>query len=182
MYSELYAAWQQEVKNDELQPLSPDFYVRTSDYLRRIKEESRLLDKKTPKSILLEKELQNVKRIINMLISVRYQKLVKIISENQKLPTDSLTAEEAKVSVGFLPFAEAYQGFEKSLLQGQELKVALEIPHKRVTLRFIKAIPGVIGSDMKTYGPFMAEDVASLPVENAKILVKQGLAEVIEVS
>jgi DNA replication initiation complex subunit (GINS family) len=35
---------------------------------------------------------------------------------------------------------------------------------------------------MKTYGPFKAEDVASLPVENVKILVKQGLAEKIEVN
>jgi DNA replication factor GINS len=182
MYSELYAAWQQEVKNAELQPLPSDFFARSSNYLRRIKEESRLLDKKTTKAVLLEKELQNVKQVINMLISVRYQKLVKIISENQNIPTDDLTAEEAKVCVGFLPFAETYQGFAKSLLQGQELKVASEMPHKRVALRFIKAIPGVIGSDMKTYGPFMAEDVASLPVENAKILVKQGLAEVVEVS
>jgi DNA replication initiation complex subunit (GINS family) len=35
---------------------------------------------------------------------------------------------------------------------------------------------------MKAYGPFVVEDVASLPVENAKILVKQGFAEVVEVS
>ena len=89
MYGELYAAWEQEVKNAELQPLPPDFYARTSDYLRRIKEESRLLDKKTTKAVLLEKELQNVKQIINMLLSARYTKLVMIISENQKIPTAS---------------------------------------------------------------------------------------------
>src|SRR4030067_1240900 len=124
MYSELYAAWQQEVKNAELQPLPQDFYARTSDYLRRIKEESRLLDKKTPKAVLLEKELQNVKQIINMLLSARYTKLVMIISENQKIPTASLTAKEAKAPVGFLPFPESSQGLAKSLLQGQELKVA----------------------------------------------------------
>ena len=35
---------------------------------------------------------------------------------------------------------------------------------------------------MDTYGPFKAEDIASLPVENAKILSKQGLAELVEVS
>ena len=39
-----------------------------------------------------------------------------------------------------------------------------------------------MGLDMKTYGPFMVEDVASLPVENAKMLVKQGLAVLVEVS
>jgi DNA replication initiation complex subunit (GINS family) len=33
---------------------------------------------------------------------------------------------------------------------------------------------------MKTYGPFKVEDVASLPIENAKVLIKQGLAEKVE--
>jgi DNA replication initiation complex subunit (GINS family) len=33
---------------------------------------------------------------------------------------------------------------------------------------------------MKTYGPFKPEDVASLPQENAKILVKQGVAVEVE--
>ena len=49
-------------------------------------------------------------------------------------------------------------------------------------LRFLKAIPSIIGADMKTYGPFAAEDVASVPADNAKILVKQGLAVVVDVS
>ena len=35
---------------------------------------------------------------------------------------------------------------------------------------------------MKPYGPFKVEDVASLPANNAKILVKQGLAVLVEVS
>ena len=34
---------------------------------------------------------------------------------------------------------------------------------------------------MKTYGPFLAEDVGSVPVENAQILIKRGLAEAVEV-
>jgi DNA replication factor GINS len=51
-----------------------------------------------------------------------------------------------------------------------------------VVLRFLKDVPALIGSDMKTYGPFEAEDVATLPSENAKILVKQGLAEKVEAS
>jgi DNA replication initiation complex subunit (GINS family) len=70
----------------------------------------------------------------------------------------------------------------KNLLQGQVSKVDVEKAHKRVALRFVKAVPAVIGADMNTYGPFKVEDVASLPVENAKILVKQGFAEVVEVS
>ncbi len=54
--------------------------------------------------------------------------------------------------------------------------------HKRSTIRFLKGIPAIMGADMKSYGPFVAEDVASLPPQNAQILVKQGLAVLVEVS
>jgi DNA replication initiation complex subunit (GINS family) len=93
-----------------------------------------------------------------------------------------LTVEEAKMCESFVTFTGTYQKFAKSLMQGQTAKVEAEVNHKRMTLRFAKSIPAIIGADMKTYGPFMVEDVASLPVENAKILVKQGLAVLVEVS
>jgi DNA replication initiation complex subunit (GINS family) len=181
VYDELYSAWQREIEDTALGRLSLDFYARIADYLRRIKEETRMLDKKTVKAGLLERELRNVKRMLQELVWARYRKLVKIFSVGQKAPSNLLTVEEAKVCESVLPFAEAYQKFVKNLLQGQVSKVDIEKAHKRVALRFLKDVPAIIGSDMKTYGPFMVEDVASLPVENAKILVKQNLAEVVEV-
>ncbi|MEM3703874.1 MAG: hypothetical protein QXX79_05615, partial [Candidatus Bathyarchaeia archaeon] len=57
-----------------------------------------------------------------------------------------------------------------------------EISHKTVVLRFLGEVPEIVGLDMKIYGPYRPQDVASMPVENAKILVKQGLAEKVEVS
>ena len=63
--------------------------------------------------------------------------------------------------------------------QPNEEKAIVEI-RKKVVLRFLQDIPAIIGSDMKTYGPFLAEDVGSLPDENAKILVRQGLAKLVE--
>jgi DNA replication initiation complex subunit (GINS family) len=182
MYNELYSAWQRELENPALQPLPPDFYAKTSDYLRSIKEETRMLDKKTVKANLMENEMRNAKRMIKELTWMRYKKLVKTIGSSQRTPSDLITAEEAKISEGFLAFTETYRSFAKSLLQGQPLKLDSEKPRKRVILRFIKAIPAVIGRDMQTYGPFMVEDVASLPVENAKILVKQGLAVEVDAS
>jgi DNA replication initiation complex subunit (GINS family) len=153
-----------------------------ADYLRRIKEENRMLDKKTVKANLVEHELRHAKRMLRELIWARYRKLIRIIAENQKVPSDLLAVEEAKMCESFLAFTEAYQRFAKNLLQGQALKAGVEKAHRRVALRFVKPIPAVIGADMKTYGPFAVEDVASLPVENAKVLVKQGLAVLVEVS
>jgi len=182
MYDELYAAWQREIENAELQPLSADFYARVAEYLRRIREENSAADQKTVKKSLLESELRNVNRIIKELLRARYKKLMRKVTSTQKLPSDMLTTEESEIFTGFLSFTQAYRHFIKNLVQGQPIPEKEDAPHKRVALRFLKPVPAIIGSDMKTYGPFAAEDVASVPVENAKILTKQGFAEPVEVS
>jgi DNA replication factor GINS len=186
MYDELYAAWRFELENTELGRLSPDFYARAADYLRRIKEENRMLDKKTVKASLLEHEQERVKRLLQELIWARYKKLVALITESQKIPAGLLAVEEESMCTIFFSFAESYQKFAEKLLRGQVpnqvSKIDIKKARKRVALRFIKNIPAIIGADMKTYGPFIAEDVASVPLENAKILIKQGLAELVEFS
>jgi len=182
MYNELYEIWKQELENTEVQKLPPEFYSRMANYLRRLKEESRMLDKRTVKANLLKGEMRNVRRMLCELIQVRYKKLVKKASKGQKVSQDFLTTEEEKIYAGVFPLAEACQSFVKNLLEGHILKIDVKQEQKRVVLRFLKEIPAIIGADMGTYGPFKVEDVASLPVENAKILVKQGLAERVEVS
>jgi len=186
VYNEVFEAWRFEVENAELGGLPPDFYARVAEYVQRIREESRMLDKKAVKVGLLGRELEYVQRMVGELVWARYNKLVRLVTESQKVPSELLTVEEVTLCSGFLSFVEAYHAFVKKLVQGQVLEVAVadkaHQPHKRVALRFLKAIPAVVGADMKTYGPFLAEDVASLPVENAKLLVKRGLAEPIEFS
>lgn len=180
MYDELYEAWKRELENVELGRLPSDFYVRIADYLRRLKEESRMLDKRAVRASLLKGEVRNVKQMTTELIQTRYRKFVGKAARGEKIPPDVLTAEEAKVYTGVSTFAEAYRSFAEKILHGQLSKVDVEQKRKRAVLRFLKDVPAIIGADMKTYGPFKVEDVASLPTENAKILVKQGLAERVE--
>ena len=189
MYDELYAAWRLEIENGELGSLPSDFYARLVDYVRHIKEENTMSEAKGVKTTLLERELTNAIHMAKELVLTRYRKIVKMIVAGRKVPADSLTSEEQRFYDGVAPSAEAFGKFSAGLLQGQLVNIkveataqAAEAPavHKRVTLRFLKPVPSIIGADMKNYGPFLVEDVASVPVENAKILVKQGLAKAIE--
>ncbi|MCL2134462.1 MAG: hypothetical protein FWH37_02750 [Candidatus Bathyarchaeota archaeon] len=181
MYDELYQVWQYEVTESTLSILSRDFYERVTRYLRKINEENNLTDNKTLKIVLLEKEAVNVKRMLGELLWARYKKLVKLTTKTQKLSIDVLALEEIQIFESFVPFTEAYQKFAKSLLQEQTSKSRQE-PRKRITLRFSKDIPQIVGADMKPYGPFIVEDLASLPVQNAKIFVKQNLAVIVDVT
>jgi len=180
MYKELNEVWKRELESDELENLSPDFYSRIADYLRRLKEESRMLDKRTVKATLLKQEMQNVKRMFHDLIHTRYKKLIRKAAKGEKIQSNVLTVEEEKIYAGFSSLAETYWSFAKNILRGYVPKVDVEQEHKRAVLRFLKDVPAIIGADMKTYGPFKVEDVASLPIENAKVLIKQGLAEKVE--
>jgi DNA replication factor GINS len=180
MYDELYAAWKLELENVELEKLPPEFYSRAAEYMRRLREESRMLDKRTLKTSLLEKEMRNAKRMVHELIQTRYRKIMKKMAKGEEIPPDFFTPEEKTVYSRLSPLAETVQDFAKEVIRGHTPKVRTEAEQRRATLRFLKDVPAIIGADMKTYGPFKAEDVASLPVENTKILKKQGLAENVE--
>jgi DNA replication factor GINS len=181
LYNELYEAWKREVESGELEKLQPDIYSRIADYVKRLKEEGRMLDKKTVKAKLLEVEMRNVKRMIHELVQTRYKKMVGKLVQGEGLRFDVLTAEERKLYGGVLPLAEAYPNLIEGILHGKLQKEGVETKHNRAVLRFLKDVPAIVGSDMKTYGPFQAEDVATLPTGNAKILIKRGVAEKAEV-
>ena len=187
MYDELYASWRMEIENGDLGSLPADFYVRAADYLRQIIEENKMIDKKSLKTNLLEHELKNAQRMAQELISARYRKILKMFLTGHKVMIESLANEEVQLYSGVSPSTSAYSKFVEGIVQGKLVKLEIEVTpqtpevvRSRVTLRFIKPVPSIIGSDMKTYGPFLVEDVASVPVENGKILVKQGLAKVID--
>ena len=47
---------------------------------------------------------------------------------------------------------------------------------RAIVIRFLKPIDQIIGSDLQKYGPFDAEDVATLPFENALALINKKIA------
>ncbi len=180
MYGELYETWRKELQSAELQKLPVDFYAKIADYARRLKEESRMLDKRTVKARLLRNESQNVRRMLREVTRSRYKKLLVKATRGEKVTNEFLTDEEEKLLNGVLPLAEAYQAFASGLLKGQLMTMAVRDQRGRVALRFLEDIPVIIGADIKPYGPFKAEDIASLPLDNAKVLIKQHMAEKVE--
>jgi len=206
MYDQLYAAWKREIEDPTLGGLAPDFYIKLTEYLAHIKEDKGTIDKKSVKVALLEHEAHNVERMLQELLDIRYKKILKTITRLHRAPIELLTNEEAKIAQSAVCFENSYDQFVKNILEGQqtpitvtitqqansplqilqtqkqEIKPQVHVIQKRLTLRFVKNIPAIMGADMKSYGPFVAEDVASLPALNAQILVKQGLAVLVDVS
>ena len=68
------------------------------------------------------------------------------------------------------------------MLLGKISREKSEEIKRKMVVRFLKDVPSIVGVDLKTYGPFKSEDVASIPIENAKVLIRQGLAVEVEMN
>ncbi|MEM3551812.1 MAG: hypothetical protein QXV01_12075, partial [Candidatus Bathyarchaeia archaeon] len=97
MYNKLYEVWKDEVENVELVKLPKNFYSELAEYLKRLREESRMIDKKTVKASLLKSEMQNAKRMIREIAHLRYRKLIRKMAKGEKVPADVLTVEEERI-------------------------------------------------------------------------------------
>ncbi len=180
MYDELYEAWTQERETTEIQALHKNFYVKLAGYIKKMKEESRMLDEKTVKAKLLRRESNNVIKMAKELIELRREKALTKTIDGEPVAKEALTSEEEKLLDEVSPSLEGFNALLKGIVGGRKPRIEVKEKPRTMILRFVKEIPAIIGADMKTYGPFRPEDVASLPIENARILVKQDVAVEVE--
>ncbi|HIH88170.1 TPA: hypothetical protein HA344_03050 [Candidatus Bathyarchaeota archaeon] len=198
-YRTLYESWRREKQRQDIQPLPEGFYAAMTSYTTQLREQSRTLDKATVKGKLVEKERDHADKMLQDLNRIRLNKLVSAELNGVPVELLNLTAEEKRLQVELRRLIAAHTQGLKQTLQGKE---KVEPPHTaappQVTprpappqhtetgetalkvVRFTQPLPAIMGVDMKTYGPFKAEDVASLPAQNADNLIRKGIAKVVE--
>ena len=184
MYDELYAAWKKEKLLPELQPLNEDFYSQVSGYIGKLKESQRMIDDKTLKARLLRNEIENAKRFASELLDLRFKKIIAAADNDVQIPANCLTKEDETIRSSAVEITKIFDKMKTNITEGRRFDATLRIEQAKtrtMLLRFIQEMPAVIGTDMKTYGPFKVEDVAALPIENAETLVRQGVAVKIDI-
>jgi DNA replication factor GINS len=200
-YQTLFEAWRKEKQRQDIQPLPEGFYAAMTAYGMQLREQSRTLDKATVKGKLVERERENADKLLQDLNRLRLSKLVKAELNGAPVELLNLTAEEKKLQVELRRLLAAHTQGLKQMLQGKEKPEAPPVsappqitPHPAPTqpprhesgdfilkvVRFTQPLPAIMGVDMKTYGPFKAEDVASLPAQNADNLIRKGIAKLVE--
>ena len=179
-FETLYEAWLREKEIPELQVLSENFHAEASEYIRRIRQESRMLESKSVKAKLISKELSNAKRIVKELLTLRFEKIIRFATAQGPVSRDTLTSEEESMIRELRPPLEGFQSLLKNSTRGKAPEEGKNTKRPRRLLRFLQDVPSIMGADLKAYGPFAVEDVATLPTENAKALVKRGAAMEIE--
>jgi len=172
-YDEIQQAWKRELQNPELQTLRPGFFKDLASYIKRLKEAQRNLDPKSLKAIVMDEETKRLELLLTQLVDRRLEKLWTNATQDESA---NLESSEKQVHQDLKGISRHYEKLKEELLQGHEPSGLTNRDKTLLLIRFVKDVPSIIGVDLKTHGPFLKEDVARLPFENAESLIRQGAA------
>jgi DNA replication factor GINS len=177
MYGEIYKAWKAEKTTTMPQPLASDFYNHAAAFLKSLDDELATADTTTPHRRLLAMEREMVKRLLDELKQTRFHKIA--LGAQGLIPVQPNELMEDEVAM----LTIVKEAFSSLNLKREDLRRTTEENEGADALkivRFLQDIPEIVGVDLKIYGPFKKEDVASLPSANGQALERQGAVKVIE--
>ena len=182
-YGRLLDAWRRERRSPGLQPLPEGFFAEMSGYAQRLREQTRMIERGSMRGRIAERERENAERMLRELFQLRLRKIVVSEVDGAAMVATAMTPEEKRLNADLRRLLSHHSEGLKSVLLGRAPRVERGPPPRGglKVVRFVRAVPAIIGIDMKTYGPFEPEDVASIPEENAENLIRRGLAKEVEI-
>ncbi len=164
-----------ESQSATLLPLPNDFYSSLSSYTQKLKRSAGAGASEVSVR-LIATQARMIESMVRQLLKIRTRKATQQSAVLQLLP------EERYVCSAEQKFQKRFETLVQAVSSGQPSFV--EFAHhsesqRSVTVRFVKHVSELVGLDMRRYGPFEADDVASIPAASADILIAGG--EVVEV-
>jgi DNA replication factor GINS len=186
-FHQLLQAWRREKENEELQKIPDHFIAEMNNYTIALNESK--LEDSSLKEKITKQESDQANKMLKSLTKLRIAKIVKAELERLPINATNLTPREKHLQANLRQLLSdyTYRALEhqsESIQVKQKPQSILTSEHREknyVVLRFIKPLPAIMGIDLKAYGPFKAEDVASLPRENALNLIRRGLAKEVKI-
>lgn len=159
-----------EASSQGLLSLPNDFYSGISSYSQRLKRSA--ASGASEISIRLTATQGTMfKSMVTQLLKLRIQKAIQQNAVLQLLPEERyVCSAEQKFQRRLDTLVDAVSGGQPSFVEFAHATEA----KRNVTVRFLKRVDELVGLDLRHYGPFEIEDVASIPAANADILVAGG--------
>jgi DNA replication initiation complex subunit (GINS family) len=187
-FSDLRKIQKQEKRQDKLSELDDNFLLKVSEYLDRKKDVD-------------NREYKNAKRVLDKIIGLRQDKIVK----NAKI---SVKSDVKRSKLNLLPREKEFYRDVKNKFNSFSDKIddvveqdpsdvekmetgeiqpepepeedEREVEDGYELVKIVSDVPEFMGTDLESYGPFDEGEEVELPEENADILVNRGSAEKVE--
>ncbi len=182
-YEDIRQLWERETEEQDLQNLDDLKVGRMTKFLA----EARLMLTEVPAgdriyAELLTREIKSVETMLRDLLLLRREKIIRAALTHRR-PLGGMTLSEEDLYNRLTRALEEFDEYLNGVLSGQSIAESAEKqgagedegPIEYVIVRFVKPIETpFVGIDERTYGPFKAEDVATIPRENVQLWLRDG--------
>jgi DNA replication factor GINS len=171
-----------ETQMPKIQGISPDIYRKIAELIKELS-----IQKYEGLELDIHNELVRLLIVCTKsLLELRTRKLSENSNSkplsNTSLPTDDyskLTDEEKYIFEEERKVSQRKDLLIQSLIAGNVNNlhsISKIVRSKMIIIRFLESTDQFMGVDMAKYGPYMKEDVAILPFENARSLIERKVA------
>lgn len=179
-YSDIYETARKERYSDQLQPISKNFIIEVSNYLKEKKEVATKEDDIFSDTIAkTKKQLENAVMLFKELMRIRRKKildLVRIAAETgiSKQDFENMFDFEKDFFEDMMRCVESSDKKLNEVLNGKKEE------KKNILLVFKKDVEEFLDLDGEKIGGFEKGQLANLSSEIANILIDDGKAEIVE--
>ena len=160
-----------ETENDSLLEIKPNFYRNLSDFIGNLrKQEFDGVENKIKDTMI-----EMASELTSLLIQIRLEKIsnsndfdISYLLDEEKFILDSHEEQNERTEMILSATINGKSKFLESLAENHKIK--------KVVIRFLSEVNEIVGADLEKYGPFKAEDIATIPYENAQALIAKNIA------
>ncbi len=155
----------EEKSHTRLVSLQPNFFNEVREYLDT---KSRMAQGKDDLW-----ELNSARRMLQDMLDTREKKILSaaLYFPRTGAEPENMTKDEKEFFGKVVRHLEELQSTRKAMLENRE---------KMSMVAMLADVPEFVGLDLKNYGPYREGDIATVPEENAKVLVQKNAAKIIE--
>ena len=160
-----------ETENDSLVEIKPNFYRSLSDFIGNLRKQEFDGVENKIKDTMIEMATE----LTSLLIHIRLEKIsnsddyeISHLLDEEKFILDSQEEQNERTEMILSATINGKSKFLESLAENHKIK--------KVVIRFLSEVDEIVGADLEKYGPFKAEDIATIPYENAQALIAKNIA------
>ncbi len=167
----LHHAVLHEIENDSLLEIDPNFYRNLANFIGNLQKQEFDGVENQIKDTMVEM----ITELTSLLIEIRLDKISKSsnleishLLDEEKFIFDSQEEQKERTEMIVSATINGKSKFLESLAQNHKTK--------KIVIRFLHEVDEIVGVDLEKYGPFNAEDIATIPYENAQALIAKNVA------
>jgi len=192
-YEVLFEKMRNEKNNTELQKLPENFYDLVVEYVKGkqdlLKKDDELFSVNEKKQVLMM--LENLEKILKDLYQRREKKIIELAIIKSKVRSslvDTSTMQDNEV-LFYEKILTILDSFRNNILNNVLNARVIDIDFARdktkqqssiITVRFLQDMGKFVDEDLKEYGPFEKETIATLPLSLAQNLAEDNLLEILD--